>query len=58
VRRIIPALSIAIQKANSPIFGLLARIALFVLVDVPLLRSFFHVEMENQVFTWFSIFFM
>ena len=31
--------------------GLPARIALFVVVDVPLLRVFFRVEMENQVCT-------
>ena len=37
-RRIIHTLSIAIQKANSPIIGLPTRIALFVVVAVPLLR--------------------
>ena len=37
--------------------GLLARIALFVVVDVPLLRVFFRVEIEDQVNTWSSIFF-
>jgi len=37
-------------------FGLPARIALFVVVDVPLLRVFFRVEIEDQVFTWSSIF--
>jgi len=36
--------------------GLLARIALFVVVCVPLLAIFFCVEMEDQVFTWSSIF--
>ena len=36
--------------------GLPARIALFVVVDVPLLRVFFCVEMEDQVCTWSSIF--
>ena len=55
-RRIIHTLSIAIQKANSPIIGLPTRIALFVVVCVPLLTIFFRVEMENQVNTWSSIF--
>jgi hypothetical protein len=54
-RRIIHTLSIAIQKANSPIIGLPTRIALFVVVAVPLLRAFFRVERENQVNTWFSL---
>ena len=36
--------------------GLPARIALFVVVCVPLLTVFFCVEMEDQVFTWSSIF--
>ena len=33
-----------------------ARIALFVVVDMPLLSVFFRVEMEDQVKTWSSIF--
>ena len=36
--------------------GLPARIALFILVDVPLLRVFFRIEIENQIFIWSSIF--
>jgi hypothetical protein len=36
--------------------GLPARIALFVVVCVPLLTVFFHEKMEDQVFTWSSIF--
>jgi hypothetical protein len=36
--------------------GLPARIALFVVVCVPLLTIFFRIEMEDQVFTWSSIF--
>ncbi len=36
--------------------GLPARIALFVVVCVPLLTVFFRVEMEGQVKTWPSIF--
>jgi hypothetical protein len=56
VRGIIHAPTIAIHQANSPIIGLPARIALFVVVAVPLLRVFFRVVMENQVNTWFSIF--
>src|SRR3989441_4339028 len=36
--------------------GLPARIAHFVVVCVPLLTIFFRLEMENQVFTWFSMF--
>jgi len=48
--------SIVIQKANSPIIGLPARTALFVVVAVPLLRVFFLVDMENQVDTWLSFF--
>ena len=36
--------------------GLPARIALFVVVCVPLLKVFFCVEMEDQVHTWSSIF--
>src|SRR5205085_11188680 len=36
--------------------GLLARIALFVVVCVPLFTIFCRVEMEDQVFTWSSIF--
>src|SRR6266487_5336343 len=36
--------------------GLPARIALFVGVCVPLLTAFFRVEMEDQIFTWSSIF--
>ena len=55
MRRIIHALPIVIQKADSPMFGLPARIALFVVVCVPLLRVFFRVEIEDQVNTWSSI---
>jgi hypothetical protein len=47
----IHAIPIVIQKAGSPMIGLPARIALFVVVDVPLLRVFFRVEIENQVCT-------
>ena len=36
--------------------GLPARIALFVVVCVPLLTIFFRVEMEDQLNTWPSIF--
>jgi hypothetical protein len=36
--------------------GLPARIALFVVVDGPLLSVFFRVEIENLVCTWSSIF--
>ena len=36
--------------------GLLARIALFVVVCVPLLIVFFRVEIEDQVCIWSSIF--
>jgi len=56
VRRMIHALPIVIQKAGSPMIGLPARTALFVVVDVPLLRVFFRVEIEDQVCTWSSIF--
>ena len=52
----IHALAIVMQKVSSPMIGLPARIALFVVVDVPLLRVFFRVEMEDQVCTWSSIF--
>jgi hypothetical protein len=52
----IHALPIVMQKAGSPIIGLLARIALFVVVCVLLLRIFFRVEMEDHVHTWSSIF--
>src|ERR1700694_1552877 len=52
----IQALAIVMQKVSSPMIGLPARIALFVVVDVPLLRVFFRVEMEDQVCTWSSIF--
>ena len=52
----IHALPIVMQKAGSPMIGLPARIALFVVVCVPLLTVFFRVEMEGQVFTWSSIF--
>ena len=45
----IHALSIVIYKAGSPMIGLPARIALFVVVCVLLLRVFFSVEMEDQV---------
>ena len=55
-RRIIHTLSTAIQKTNSPIIGLPARIALFVVVAVPLLRVCFSVEMEDLVNTRSSIF--
>jgi len=47
----IHALPIVMQKAGSPIIGLLARIALFIVVCVLLLRIFFRVEMEDQVHT-------
>ncbi len=56
VRRMIHALPIVIEKAGSPMIGLPARIALFVVVGVPLFTVFFRVEMEDQVFTWSSIF--
>ena len=56
MRRIIHTFSLDVYKANSPIIGLPARIALFVVVDVPLLRVFFRVEMEDLVFTRSSIF--
>jgi hypothetical protein len=36
--------------------GLPARIALFVVVCVPLLKVFFRVEMEGQMNIWPSIF--
>ncbi len=52
----IHALSIVMQKAGSPMIGLAARIALFVVVCVLLLRVFFRVEIEDQVHTWSSIF--
>jgi hypothetical protein len=45
------------QKAGSPMIGLPARIALFVVVRVLLLRVFFHVEMEDQVSSTWSSFF-
>jgi len=51
MRRMIHAIPIVIQKAGSPMIGLPARIALFVVVDVPLLRVCFSVEIEDQVFT-------
>jgi len=43
----IHALPIVMQKAGSPIIGLLARIALFIVVCVLLLRIFFRVETWN-----------
>jgi hypothetical protein len=53
----IHALPMVMQKAGSPMIGLPARIALFVVVCVLLLRVFFRVEMEDQVSsTWSSIF--
>jgi hypothetical protein len=52
----IHALPIVIEKAGSPIIGLPARIALFVVICVPLFRVFFRVEMEDLVFSWSSIF--
>src|SRR6266567_3056457 len=53
----IHALPIVMQKASSPMFGLPARIALFVVVSVLLLRFFFRVELEDQVSsTWSSSF--
>jgi hypothetical protein len=42
--------------AGSPMIGLPARIALIDVVCVPRLTIFFRVEMEDQVFTWSSIF--
>src|SRR5437773_12164882 len=54
----IHAIPIIIEKAGSPMIGLSARITLFVVVCVPLLAIFFCVEMEDQVFTWSSIFHM
>ena len=51
-----PCLPIVIEKADSPIIGLLARITLFVVVCVPLLTVFFLVKMEDQIFIWSSIF--
>jgi hypothetical protein len=56
MRRMIHAIPIVIQKAGSPMIGLPARIALFVVVDVPLLRVCFSVEIEDQVCTWSSNF--
>ena len=50
------AIPIVIQKAGSPLIGLPVRIALFVVVCVPLLIVFFRVETEDQVNTWSSIF--
>ena len=52
----IHALPIVIYKVGSPMIGLPARIALFVVVCVPLLTVFFRAEMEDQVHTWSSIF--
>jgi hypothetical protein len=52
----IHAIPIVIEKAGSPMIGLPARTALFVVVCVPFLTVFFRVEMEDQVFTWSSIF--
>jgi len=41
---------------DSPMIGLSAGIALFVVVCVPLLSIFFRVEIENQMHTWSSKF--
>jgi hypothetical protein len=46
--RMIHALPIVIEKAGSPIIGLLARITLFVVVCVPLLTVFFLIEMRTR----------
>src|SRR3989475_12866812 len=52
----IHAIPIVLQKVGSPMIELPTKIALFVVVDVPLLRVFIRVEIEDQVFTWSSMF--
>jgi len=54
----IHALPLVMQKAGSPMIGLPAKIARFVVVCVLHLSVFFRVEMEDQIRTWSSIFFL